>query len=312
MIFTSPPFPLNTKKKYGNLTGRRYIRWLTGFARLFADLLKPDGSIVLEMGNGWEEGQPTMSTLPLEALLAFKRAGRFHLCQEFICFNPARLPSPAQWVNVERCRVKDAFTRLWWLSRTPRPKANNRNVLTSYSQSMRRLLEKGTYNPGPRPSEFVIGETSFLKNNSGAISPNVLSVSIAETITELSSQPLNVFSLANTSSSDSYQNYCRGAGVTPHPARMPSKLVEFFVQFLTDSNDLVVDPFAGSNISGAAAERLGRRWKSIEIEQGYVRASMARFEYLKLVQRPSVDVATEAAARGAPAVTQAARMGYSA
>jgi hypothetical protein len=297
MIFTSPPFPLNRKKKYGNLTGRRYVRWLTGFARLFADLLKPDGSVVLEMGNGWEEGQPTMSTLPLEALLAFKKAGRFHLCQEFICFNPARLPSPAQWVNVERCRVKDAFTRVWWLSRTPRPKADNRNVLTSYSESMRRLLEKGTYNPGLRPSEFVIGETSFLKNNSGAISPNVLALPIADALAELSAEPFNVLSIANTSSSDSYQNHCREVGVTPHPARMPAKLVEFFMRFLTGPNDLVIDPFAGSNTTGAVAERLGLRWKSIEIERAYLEASRARFEGLPSQSPVSCTSSAETASR---------------
>jgi site-specific DNA-methyltransferase (cytosine-N4-specific) len=175
-----------------------------------------------------------------------------------------------------------------------RLKADNRNVLTGYSESMRRLLEKGTYNPGPRPSEFVIGETSFLKNNSGAIPPNVLAVPLAETLAELSSQPFNVFTLANTSSSDSYQNYCRAAGVIPHPARMPSKLAEFFIDFLTDPKDLVIDPFAGSNVTGAAAERLGRRWKSIEIEQAYVQASRARFEQLQLPQKPADRVAPEA------------------
>ncbi|MEI9978400.1 MAG: site-specific DNA-methyltransferase [Edaphobacter sp.] len=277
LIFTSPPFVLNTKKKYGNLTGKEYVTWLKGFASLFADLLTADGSIVIEIGNGWEQGQPTMSTLPLEALLAFKKAGRFHLCQEFICFNPARLPSPAQWVNVERSRVKDAFTRVWWLSRTPRPKADNRHVLTMYSDSMNKLLEKGTYNSGLRPSEFNIGETSFLKNNSGAIPPNVLAASIVDTMAEIAADPMNVFSIANTKSNDPYQVHCREKNVTPHPARMPSKLVEFFVKFLTDANDLVLDPFAGSNTTGAVAESLGRRWKAFEINSDYLEASKARF-----------------------------------
>jgi len=277
LIFTSPPFALNRKKKYGNLTGTEYIKWLKNFAPLFANLLKPDGSIVMELGNGWHQGQPTMSTLPIEALLAFKRAGKFHLCQEFVCFNPARLPSPAQWVNVDRCRVKDAFTRVWWLAKTPRPKADNRNILTAYSDSMMKLLERGTYNPGPRPSEFVIGETSFLKNNSGAIPPNVLAPSMAEVMAEITSAPCNVFALANTKSNDAYQEHCRKEGIAPHPARMPSRLVEFFVKFLTDKNDLVIDPFAGSNTTGAVSESLGRRWLAIEVNGGYLDASKARF-----------------------------------
>ena len=165
LVLTSPPFPLNRKKKYGNLTGDAYLEWLSGMAPLFREYLTADGSIVLELGNAWEPGSPTMSTLPIRALLGFLEAANLHLCQEFICFNPARLPTPAQWVNVERIRVKDAFTRVWWMSPVERPKANNRNVVTEYSKSMKELLQKGTYNPGMRPSGHHIGTKSFLTDN---------------------------------------------------------------------------------------------------------------------------------------------------
>ena len=270
LIFTSPPFALNRKKKYGNLKGQQYVDWLASFADLFSQMLTEDGSIVLELGNGWDEGRPTMSTLPLEALLEFKRRGDFFLCQEFVCFNPARLPSPAQWVNVDRCRVKDAFTRIWWLSRSPRPKADNRKVLTEYSASMRKLLERGTYNAGHRPSEYNIGKKSFLTDNMGAIPPSVLAPPIAEVVSEIMREPCNVFSLTNTHNHDAYQDYCRRKKLVLHPARMPAKLVEFFVNFLTDIRDLVVDPFAGSNTTGAVAESLGRRWISIEVNSEYL------------------------------------------
>lgn len=172
MVFTSPPFPLNRKKKYGNLLGEEYVEWLASYAPRLKEYLTDDGSIVIEVGDGWDPGQPTVSTLAIEALLAFKKEAGLHLCQEFICFNPARLPSAAQWVTVERCRVKDAFTRVWWMSTTPRPKADNGRILTEYSGAMRKLLERGTYNPGTRPSEHHIGETSFLANNGGTIPPN--------------------------------------------------------------------------------------------------------------------------------------------
>ena len=124
-LFTSPTFPLNSKKQYGNQQGEAYVKWLSSFAPLFCEFLKPDGSIVIEMGNAWEPGKPAMSTLALRALLAFLDAGKLYLCQQFVCYNPARLPTPAQWVNVERIRVKDAFTHVWWMSTTDRPKANN-------------------------------------------------------------------------------------------------------------------------------------------------------------------------------------------
>ena len=169
LIFTSPPFPLNTKKKYGNLKGDEYLEWFAGFGSLFRELLTPDGSIVIELGNSWEPGLPSMSTLGLKALLKFQEENRLHLCQEFICHNPARLPSPAQWVTIERIRLKDSYTRLWWLSPSERPKANNKNVLQPYSSSMKQLLKTKKFNAGKRPSEHQVSEGSFAGDHGGAI-----------------------------------------------------------------------------------------------------------------------------------------------
>ena len=273
LILTSPPFPLNRKKKYGNLTGDAYVEWLAPFARTFRDYLTPDGSIVIELGNAWEPGSPTMSTLPMKALLAFQECANLYLCQEFICFNPARLPSPAQWVNTEHIRVKDAFTRVWWLAPSERPKADNHRVLTEYSEAMKRLLKRGTYNPGRRPSEHQIGRTSFLRDRGGAVPPNVLAPPAEELLLDL----YNVLPVANTRSTDPYQDHCREHGLTPHPARMPQKLVEFFVKFLTDPGDIVLDPFSGSNTTGYVAETLQRKWLSIEADETYASTSEARF-----------------------------------
>ena|SRR2546426_1744342 len=258
LIFTSPPFPLNRKKKYGNLQGNAYVKWLADFAPLFRKFLKKDGSIVMEMGNAWEPGKPVMSTLALEALLEFLRKGKLHLCQQFICYNPARLPSPAQWVNVERIRVKDSYTHLWWIAPSERPNANNRRVLKEYSPAMLHLLSSKKYNSGKRPSEHHIGVASFLKNNKGAI-------------------PSNVLTFANTSATDKYLKYCRKKRLQLHPSRMPVGLPEFFIKFLTQPRNLVLDPFAGSNTTGAAAERLKRRWISIEPRTDYIAGSRGRF-----------------------------------
>lgn len=273
LIFTSPPFPLNRKKKYGNKTGEEYIRWLSSFGPHFIRMLAPDGSIVLEMGNSWEPGQPVMSTLATRALLDFQSRNNLQLCQEFVWNNPAKLPSPAQWVNVERIRVKDSFTKLWWMSPAYKPKANNHRVLQAYSKAMKDLLKKGAYNSGSRPSEHNIGEASFLKDNGGSI-------------------PSNVLTFANTLSSDPYQSYCRREGLQMHPARMPMSLARFFISFLTEPGDIVLDPFGGSNTTGAAAEDLQRYWLSIEAEEDYIKGSRGRFAdrlIMDVYQNRSID-----------------------
>lgn len=263
LIFTSPPFPLNRKKRYGNHTGDEYRDWLSSIAPKLVALLRPDGSIVVELGNAWESGRPVMSVLAMRSLLDFQAAARLSLCQQFVCNNPARLPSPAQWVNVERIRVKDSFTHVWWMAPTDRPKADNRAILTGYSASMRKLLRTGRYNSGRRPSQHHIGKRSFLTDNGGAI-------------------PSSCLSFTNTLGADAYLEHCRDKALKPHPARMPAGLAEFFIKFLTDKDDIVLDPFGGSNTTGAVAEHLRRRWITVEPEREYVAGSVARFPGVKL------------------------------
>jgi len=258
LIFTSPPFPLNKKKKYGNLQGEEYVSWLAAYGESFADMLSPTGSVVMEIGNAWEPGRPVQSLLPYRAFLEFVNRGGFHLCQEITYYNPARLPTPAQWVTIERIRLKDSTSKIWWMSKAEKPKASNRRVLQPYSSHMKRLLETGRYNAGTRPSEHRISATSFLHDNGGAI-------------------PSNLIEAANTRSSGTYQEFCKDAGLAPHPARMPEQLPEFFIKFLTEPGDIVLDPFAGSNTTGHAADRLKRRWVSIEASPEYACASVARF-----------------------------------
>jgi site-specific DNA-methyltransferase (cytosine-N4-specific) len=218
-----------------------------------------------------------MSTLPLKSLLAFQERAELVLCQEFICYNPARLPTPVEWVARKRIRVKDAFTRIWWLAATPHPKADNRRVLTQYSASMRKLLQKGTYNPGLRPSEHNIGKTSFLTQHAGAIPPNV----VIPTPRDEQSDLFEVLPIANTGAGDPYQRFVRDNEFLAHPARMPAKLADFFINFLTEESDLVMDPFAGSNTTGAVAEALNRRWIAVEVNPDYIEGSRARFNTIR-------------------------------
>jgi site-specific DNA-methyltransferase (cytosine-N4-specific) len=285
LVFFSPPFPLNRKKRYAHKEGAAYLKWLGDLAPHLADLLKPQGSLVVEIGNAWEPGRPVMSLLPLQALMAVSERGRLNVCQQFVCYNPARLPSPAQWVTVDRIRVKDSYTHVWWMSPSEKPEADNRRVLKPYSRSMLELLERKTYNDGRRPSGFDISPTSFLHNHGGAIPPNAL---------EVEAQPedqyeQNFLRLANTSSTDGYSTYCRANDLKLHPARMPAGLPKFFIEFLTRTGDLVVDPFGGSNTTGAVAERLGRRWIAVEPEGDFIAGSRGRFAHIRDGAAPASD-----------------------
>jgi DNA modification methylase len=278
LILTSPPFPLNNKKKYGNLTGNEYKSWFSSLAPVFSKLLKNDGSIVIELGNAWVAGRPIQSLLNIEAILEFLKNSDtdLRLCQQFICYNPARLPSPAQWVTIKKCRVTDSYTTIWWLSKNDFPKANTNNILRPYSRSMRQLLKRKKYNAGKRPSEHIISKAGFLDDHGGSIPHNFLEL---EQLDEDRIPRLpNAFGFSNTESSSFFLKTCRERGISPHPSRMPEGLAAFFINFLTEPGDLVLDPFSGSNTTGFVAECLARRWISLEILNEYLEQSIIRFQ----------------------------------
>ncbi len=279
LIITSPPFPLNNKKKYGNEKGEEYLKWFNDLAPIFSDLLTNDGSLVIEIGNSWEPERPVQSLLHLECLFGLVKhpKANLRLIQEFICYNPSKLPSPAQWVTVNRLRTVDSYTHVWWLAKNDFPKADNSRVLRPYSKSMEQLLKKQNYNSGKRPSEHNISEKGFLKDNGGSIAHNFFELEQIDSERDVR-LPHSVLSFSNTISNDFFLTKCREKKIAPHPARMSGGLVNFFIQFLTDTNDVVLDPFSGSNTTGFCAEKLKRKWLSFEIKPEYVKQAVIRFQ----------------------------------
>jgi site-specific DNA-methyltransferase (cytosine-N4-specific) len=279
LIMTSPPFGLVRKKTYGNADASEYLDWFRPFGELFKRVLKPSGSLVIDIGGAWIPGQPTRSLYHYELLIMLCREFGFHLAQDFFWWNSAKLPTPAEWVTVRRIRVKDAINCVWWLSPTPWPKASNRRVLTPYSESMRGLLKNG-YVAKKRPSGHDISE-KFSWDNGAAIPPNLLP-------------------FPNTDSNSFYLRYCKEHNLPQHPARYPAELPEYFIRMLTDVGDVVVDPFAGSCITGEVAERLNRQWVCGELVKEYLQGGMCRFErpagveQTKNATRPSYSVSNSA------------------
>ena len=257
LVMTSPPFALRKKKSYGNVSASEYGDWFQPFADAIWRVLKPTGSFVIDIGGSWNRGEPTRSLYHYDLLLRLcTPRGRFRLAQEFFWFNPAKMPSPAQWVTIKRVRVKDAVNTLWWLSKTNSPKADNTRILKPYTRAMEDLLARG-YNAGQRPSGHVVSQ-KWSRRHVGAIPPNLITA-------------------ANTRSTDDYLRGCRKHGLPVHPARFVPEIPKLFVAFLTEPGDLVLDPFAGSNVVGQVAEKLGRKWLSADVSKPFVVGSAFRF-----------------------------------
>ena len=276
LVFTSPPYALIKQKEYGNRPDHAYIRWFRPFAREIHRILKPSGSFILNLGGAWVRGAPIKSLYQYKLLLDLcepnhrrRNPPKFFFAQDFYWFNPAKLPNPTQWVNVERVRVKDAVEPIWWLAKSPNPKATNSSVLAPYSKHMLRLISTNRYNRGDRPSGWSVSD-KWGRNNGGSIPPNFLTEDGLNLL-------LNVLVESNTASNDQMRRKLRANGLKPHPATFPTSLPEFFVRLTTDEMDVVIDPFCGSNTTGFVSDSLGRQWLSIDSNNDYLFASRARW-----------------------------------
>jgi DNA modification methylase len=267
LVFTSPPYALHFKKAYGNESQGDYLEWFLNFAREINRVLTDDGSFVLNIGGTWQKGQPTRSIYHYKLVVAMVEDVGFHLAQECFWYNPAKMPVPAEWVTVRRIRIKDAVEYVWWFSKTPWPKANNKKVLRPYSKDMLRLAQRGVKTT-VRPSGHNITESWDKLHSGGSIAPNVIDDEI----------PTEMLKMGNNASNDGYTKKCKEAGIKIHPARFPAQLPEFFVKLLTDEGDVVVDPFGGSMTTGSVCEALNRRWLGIDNVQEYLDGAKFRFE----------------------------------
>ncbi len=259
LVVTSPPFALQREKSYGNVDQDAYVDWLLAFCKKIYRVLSSTGSFVIDLGGAYQSKRPIRSLYNYHLLIRLCEELDFRLAEEFFWFNPSKLPSPIEWVNKRKIRAKDSVNTVWWLSKTDYPKADVKRVLVPYSDRMKKLHQNPEkyYTPKLRPSGHDIG-TGFAVDNGGAI-------------------PSNLLQIPNTDSSSQYLRLCKDLKLDPHPARFPVKLPIFFIEFLTEPGDLVLDIFAGSNTTGLAAEVTQRRWLTFEKDHQYLAASIFRF-----------------------------------
>jgi site-specific DNA-methyltransferase (cytosine-N4-specific) len=259
LVMTSPPFALARPKEYGNKNSDEYVDWIMQFTNEIKRIITYDGSFVIDLGGAYIKGFPIRSLYNYRLLIRMCDEQNWNLAEEFFWFNPSKLPSPIEWVNKRKIRAKDSVNTVWWLSKSDYPKADISNVLCEYSDRMKKLLNdsKRYYTPKMRPSGHDISD-KFGIDNGGAI-------------------PSNLLQISNSESNSQYLKYCQNLNIKGHPARFPSKLPEFFIKFLTNTDDIVLDIFAGSNTTGWTAQNLNRKWLSFELDHQYLSASVFRF-----------------------------------
>lgn len=267
LSLSSPPYPLNNPKAYGNVKESVYVDWICEAIEPIVKNLVKGGSIVINVGNDvFLKGLPARSNYRERMVIAFEdRLGLFKM-DEIPWINTSKAPGPIFWSSITRQQLNSAWEPVYWFTNDPKKcLSNNRRVLQTHSEKHLQWLK----------NRSLTETVSERVNSDGA--HKVRRDSYAN-ITD-GKIPRNIFVRGHRCADQNlYKSNCLKLGIQPHGAPFPLELAKFFIEFLTKVDDLVVDPFAGSFTVAKAAETLGRKWICTDIIWEYLRGSYTRFD----------------------------------
>lgn len=263
LCLTSPPYPLKSPRSYGNPSESEYVEFLIENLRPIVENLKPGGTVCLNVSNDiFISKSPARSLYTERLILAIHDELGLQLMDRLIWQNPAKPPGPTQWACKTRQQLRTGYEPIYLFSNEPRlAQSDNRRVLQPHTERMKKLIQAGGEANHRQSSDaaYTVKPGSYGGKTEGAI-------------------PTNILRFSHTCRSQlQYKKSAREAGLPAHGAPYPLALARFLIEFLTNKNDLVVDPFGGSMTTGLAAEELERRWIGTDCMYEYVRGSKARF-----------------------------------
>lgn len=264
LIITSPPYLLTKDRQYGNIgtTVQGYVDNLLKMAEGWMKMLSPTGSIVLNINDSYVPNSGHQSLHKERLLIALEDRLGLHLVQNLPWWSPCKMPT-GYWTCNKRKHLVNAIESFYWLSPNPKDvNASNKRVLTEYSEKHKKLIADAVGRKPAvsyRPSGTHINTETIYADNGGTV-------------------PHNLMVATPEGAASSYSRYCKERGLPRHPAMFPNSIPEFLIEFLTERDGLVADPYSGSFKVGKAAEKLGRFWAGAELVKEYIDGSVCRFD----------------------------------
>lgn len=261
LALTSPPYPLARPRAYGGPSIEDYSDFICRAIEPIAKSLVPGGNVVINVGDVFEPGSPAKSTYIEELILALRKRLGLYLMNRIV-WESNKPPGPIQWASKQRIQLNEGYEHVLWFCNDPqRCLADNRRVLEPHTERHQKLIQGGgesrvaTYGDGA----LRLRPGSYQNKTDGAILRTVWKIS------------------NNCASQRRYKQRARELGLQAHGASMPLALARRVIRFMTQVDQLVVDPFAGSITTGLAAELEHRRWACTELFYEYVRGAAERF-----------------------------------
>lgn len=264
LCFTSPPYPLKQQRAYGSCWKDEvgYIDFLCETLEPIVAKLVPGGSIVLNVSNDIYVSKKPARSLYLERLiLALHDRLDLELMDRHV-WRSNKAPSPLYWSSIKRIQLNAQYEPVLWFSNDPiNSLASIDRVLEDHSDRHKEFIKSGGIK---KPK--VYGDGAYRKYKGDYSKPTKGRI------------PHNCFFIANHCPSGRKVNkYARNLGIPTHGAKMPLKLAEFYIKYLTDKGQTVIDPFAGTLTLGEAAEKNGRHWICIDKIREYIYQGLSRF-----------------------------------
>lgn len=265
LCLTSPPYPLQESRAYGNPAEQEYVDWLCEVLEPIVKNLKPGGSIVLNLSNDiFLPRQPARSLYRERLVLALHDRLGLYKMDEIPWVNLSKPPGPVAWASKQRYQLNVGWEPIYWLTNDPaRVQSDNRRVLQPHTERHQKLMAQGGTR---RTTSYGDGAYTLRPGKYGTTTPGRI--------------PKNVFQRGHKCAAHArYRAACQQLGLPVHGAAFPLALAQFFVRFLTYSeDDLVIEPFCGSGKTPLAAELEGVRWLAADVMREYLRGSAEMFK----------------------------------
>ncbi len=263
-VLTSPPYCLSRPRAYGGPTEREYVEFICQSLEPLIKLLVPGGTVTLNISNDtFIAGHPARSTVKERLVLALCDSFQLYKVDEAVWSNPSKAPGPIAWASKERFLLNTGYEPILIFTNDPtRLFTSNQRVLQPHSERHLRLIAKG-------------GEqrTGSYGDGANRIKPGAFANPTAGKI------PKNVLTFGHKCPSQTgLRKHVAAEGLPAHGATFPLALAKFLVEYLTEPEQVVVDPFSGWFTAPLAAEMTGRRWMGSEKHLQYVEGARYRFK----------------------------------
>jgi len=258
-IFTSPPYAERRKSTYGGIPHNKYVEWFTPISEQLFRILKPNGSLILNIKENVLNGE--RQTYVLELILKLKKIGWLWI-EEYCWYK--KNSYPGKWPN----RFRDTWERCLHFAKQKKFKMYQDSVkvpIGDWAKKRFKSLSEKDFNRTISGTNSSFGRNVSNWLNKRKVYPHNVLVIEKEHYFE----PTNLIQFPTECSNRN------------HPAVFPIELPTWFIKLFTRKNDIVLDPFIGIGTTALASILLARRYIGIENVEEYVQEAINNITDLK-------------------------------